>query len=704
MREDSLKPRQIWTQGETKASSAWFPTIDAPNQKMTHDIKITVDKSDVTLSNGVLSYSSDNGDGTRSDYWVMNQPHSVYLVMLAVGEFIVTKDQWRNKEVNYYLEKNYAPYAKAIFGNTPEMMEFFSNKLKVDYPWEKYSQIVVRDYVSGAMENTTATLHGESVQKSDLDIKDSPEDAIIAHELIHHWFGDLVTCESWANLPLNESFATYGEYLWDEYKYGRDAADYGLQSYINEYLLESRQKQADMIRFNYEDKEDMFDSHSYAKGGRILHMLRKYLGDDVFFESLTLYLNRYKFKTTEIHDLRTCFEEVSGMDLNWFFNQWFMASGHPILNIAHKYDSTLKQYTVRVEQAQNFATTPLYKLPFDIDIYTDKGVERKKVVLNEVVQEFVFKQESKPRLVNVDAEKMLLVVKNEEHTKDEWAYMYQKAPLYLDRWEALYNLAKTPASSITKSTLNSAFSDKSPNIRCLSVYLLPNLSEKDLVAFEDPLKKLILNDTSSSVREAALSILLGYFNKSLKFEFFKELVAKEKSNVVLSTLLPGLMLVDSALAMETCAKYETMDQDAIISAVSQVYAQLGNEKKNDYFTWAGKRVGGFYKFGLLQSYIEYLLRMPEPTLLKGVDVIENVARNSHSKWQRITARKGLSKMADTYYQKSQMLSGIAETYRKEKRISEADNSQKESEQAKQIATAINKKILSLKPEEFDFEH
>ena len=212
------KPVQVWSQGETEASSCWFPTIDAPNERMTQEIYLTVDTGFVTLSNGLLEYGQDNGDGTRTDYWKQNLPAAPYLTMIAVGKYAIVKDKWRDIEVNYYVEPSFKKHAKMIFGHTPEMLEFFSTRLGVPYPWEKYSQVVVRDYVSGAMENTGAVIHGEFMQRDEREYLDRTFEDVIAHELFHHWFGDLVTCESWSNLPLNESFATYGEVLWNEKK------------------------------------------------------------------------------------------------------------------------------------------------------------------------------------------------------------------------------------------------------------------------------------------------------------------------------------------------------------------------------------------------------------------------------------------------------------------------------------------------------
>src|SRR5690606_18717132 len=281
---DKDKPVQIWTQGETEASSVWFPTIDRPNQKTTSEISMTVPAKYESLSNGKQVSRKLNNDGTRTDTWKMDLPHAPYLFMMAVGDFKIFKDKWRDLHVDYYLEPAYAPYAKQIFGHTPEMMEFFSKKLGVDFPWNKYAQIVVRDFVSGAMENTTATIHGEFVQATDRQLLDENEgEDVIVHELFHQWFGDYVTTESWSNLTVNESFANFSEVLWREYKYGKDEGDAVNYKDMQRYLSSPEDADKNLVRFHYKNKEDMFDLVSYQKGGRIVNMLRNYLGEDAFF-------------------------------------------------------------------------------------------------------------------------------------------------------------------------------------------------------------------------------------------------------------------------------------------------------------------------------------------------------------------------------------------------------------------------------------
>lgn len=253
------KPVQIWTQGEPEANSCWFPTVDKPNESMTHEIHITIDsahKNFVTLSNGLLISSKTNTNGSRTDHWKQSLPAAPYLVMMAVGDFAIVKDKWRNMDVNYYVEPEYEQYAKAIFGNTPEMLEFFSTRLGVQYPWEKYSQVVVRDYVSGAMENTTAVIHGEFLNQTDRELLDNNYEDVISHELFHHWFGNYVTCESWSNITLNEGFATYGEYLWKEYKYGRDAADHIAYESMQEYISSVAKSAKHLIRYRYKEPDE----------------------------------------------------------------------------------------------------------------------------------------------------------------------------------------------------------------------------------------------------------------------------------------------------------------------------------------------------------------------------------------------------------------------------------------------------------------
>jgi aminopeptidase N len=529
--KDKDKPKQIWTQGETECNSNWFPTINDTQEKMTQELNITVPNEFVSLSNGTLEFSSMNGDGTRTDSWRQEQPHSTYLTMLAVGNFTITKDKWRDKEVSYYTEPAFASTARLVFGNTPQMMEFFSVKLGVDYPWDKYSQIVVRDFVSGAMENTSATVFYEGLNMSEGEYIDQNQEDIISHELFHHWFGDLVTAESWANLPLNESFATYAEYLWNEFKYGREQADFkGFQDF-SIYFGNKSKENVDVIRFDYADREHMFDEISYQKGGRIIHMLRNTVGDAAFFKALNLYLTRYAYKSAEIHDLRLVFEEVTGTDMNWFFNQWFLSSGHPVLNIQNTFDPERKEVSVTIRQNQDLSKTPLYRIPIAIDIYFNGKVERKEIVLDKQKQSFVFPVATLPDLVNVDAEKYILAEKSEVKNLQQNIFQYEHAPLFMDRLEAVIMFLQKKEESLAKKMLIEAFKDKSWVIRNTALLVLEYLSNEERTSVYGKIKELALKDDHSQVRASAVQIL-GKYYRSMDNRTVFAITANDKSLAV----------------------------------------------------------------------------------------------------------------------------------------------------------------------------
>ncbi len=654
--EDPKKPKQIWTQGETEAASCWFPTIDSPNERCTQEMYITIEKEFKTLSNGLLISSVENKNGTRTDYWKMDLPHAPYLFMMAIGDYSVIKDTWKKKDgkaidVHYYVEKEYEKEAPAIFGNTPEMLSFYSNILGVEYPWQKYNQVVVRDYVSGAMENTTVVIHGEFLQKTKREMIDDDNEDIIAHELFHHWFGDLVTCESWANLPLNESFATYGEYLWIEHKYGKDEADLHLQGDLSTYLQEAKEKQVNMIRFDYNDKEDMFDSHSYAKGGRILHMLRKYVGDKAFFEAQKLYLNRHKFKPVEMHELRIAFEETTGEDLNWFFNQWFFASGHPDIVIDYAYNETTRKQYVVVKQKQNFETTPLYKIPMQIDIYCNGKKDSVNVTLELAEQAFEFNCPVKPDLVNIDAQKMLLCTKQDNKpSNDEWAFQYHNAPMYLDRYEAIQKLAKS-SDEISVKTILDALNDKHWNIRRYAIQNIRRAAKIQPEKTKTALSELAAKDPKSKVRAEAIDALTRFFPDADNKDMLISVLKNDSSYKVISTALLGIEKKNADEAMKYAASFENEKSTALLLTICEIYSYNADENKNDFFLNAITKINGYEKFAYNQHYTRYLKRQPENIVLKGLPIIKNIAMNENAWWMRLSGLQALLDLNSFYENK-----------------------------------------------------
>jgi len=633
------KPIQIWTQGETEFSSKWFPTIDSPNERQTHDFKLRVPERFISLSNGKLVDQKTHDDGTRTDHWVMDIPHAPYLSALAIGEFVEIKDTWKDLPVSYYVEEKYAEGAKTVFQHTPEMIGFFSELLGMDFPWQKYDQVVVRDFVSGAMENTTVSIFMEALNLDEREALDSEWDYIIAHELFHQWFGNLVTTESWSNLPLNEAFADYSEYLWFEYKEGKDKADKHHLDAMEQYFSESQEKQVNLIRFQFEDKEDMFDSHSYAKGGRILHMLRKTVGDEAFFASLKYYLKTNAFRSVEVHDLRLAFEHITGQDLNWFFNQWFLDSGHPVLKIDID-DSDKDRQLLTIRQMQDLTTTPLYRLPIKVAIYKDGKREEKTFWMDKRVQQFALENGAGTDLILVDEYMELLAEKQTDRGMEFLINQYQQAQSGLGRLEALDSLtavfaeAKNWTAEITR-----ALGDSFHEVRGLAVSRIPQVMSQDDVGFEmeKTLVRLAENDPNNEVRSSAIT-LLGTLNSSKYAPLFARMM-EEPSYVVAGGALTALMDMEG----EEVKKKETFERlkgEKNIRLVVPLADYLTKVQDSTHSAWFNEKLSlltGESLYYFIGYYGDYFASVSGTEKKEAIEMLMNLAKDHPANYVRLTA-------------------------------------------------------------------
>ncbi len=618
---DKDKPTQIWTQGETESNSAWFPTIDKPDQKCTEEISMTVPSKYVTLSNGKLVLQVKNTDGTRTDNWQMDLPHSPYLFFMGVGDYAIVRDSYKGKEVNYYVEKPYEKVAKRIFGLTPEMMGFYSRILGVEFPWVKYDQMTARDYVSGAMENTTATLHTDALQQDARELTDGNKyEDYVAHELFHQWFGDLVTTESWSNLTLNESFANYSETLWAEYKHGKDAGAATNYQDILKYLDNPKNPSKNLVRYYYADREDMFDMVTYSKGGRILNMLRNYVGDSAFFKSLNLYLITYRFKNAEADNLRMAFEQVTGQDLHWYWNQWYYGSGHPVLDISYSYDDVSKKALAVVHQVQQ--TGKIFRIPLAIDLYEGGVKTRHSVWLSNENDSFYFSYNKRPDLINVDADKIILCQKQDHKTLDNFIYQYTHAGLYMDRREAIEYCAEHAEEPAAQALLKKALKDPYFELRNLTMNSV-NLDSNGLRTFLEPvLVDLATNDPDRTVQGNALGLLGTYKNPQYKDLFLKK--TTDSSYTVAGNALTALSLLDEPKAYELANEFsKSPAKGTLLSALSGIFITEGDDTKFDMI------IEGFNKMPMSNEKVEesprfaaLLLRMDDTNQFKrGVDAL-----------------------------------------------------------------------------------
>lgn len=659
------KPQELWTQGETESASCWFPTIDATNQKSTEEIYVTVDNKFKTLSNGTLISSNINNDGTRTDYWKQDQPHAPYLFALVVSDYVITTDTWKRPsdqkdiKVEYYLMPQYAPYARNIFGATPEMLTVFSKKLGVDYQWDKYSQAVVHDFIAGAMENTSCTFLYDRLNQTADEIKEEGnQEDIIAHELFHHWFGDLVTCESWANIALNESFATYGEYIWFEQKYGKEKADEHIAEDLRTYLAEAVSKQEPIIRFYYNDpNKDLFDRHSYQKGCRVIHMLRNYVGDEAFYASLQKYLKSHLFGTAEITDLRIAFEDITGEDLNWFFDQWFMKPGHPILDITYAYDSLARETKVRVQQMQNNGI--VYRLPTSVDVYEQVG-KKQRYGINIYTADTTlrFKTPKRPQMVNFDADKILLIEKNENKTIGQYIFQYDNAPNFTNRYEAvlaLYNLPyNTPEekNDIDQFYLH-VLNDSNAFLRKGALDRL-DLTDKALLnQTQKSLATLAATDPNANVRAMAIASL-EQLADAQNYQAIFIAALKDPSNMVVSNALHALYTAAPQVALEQMSALESNADNNVQILIAHAYAELGTEKKQAYFEKSLANNNNTYL--LIDFYGNFLKRQSnDQTVQQGIQTLQQIATNNPDWWLRVNAAQTIKKIKTNLEDQKQQL-------------------------------------------------
>jgi aminopeptidase N len=617
---DKDKPTQIWTQGETEASSVWIPTIDKTNQKTTQEFYLTVPSKYVSLSNGLLVKQTDLKNGFREDVWKMDLPHSPYLFFIGIGDYAVIKDSYKGKEVSYYIEKPYEKVARKIYGNTPQMIAYFESKLGVAYPWSKYAQISGRDYVSGAMENTTATLHSDAVQQDARELIDGNNwESTIAHELFHQWFGDLVTAESWSNLTVNESFADYSQTLWFEHSQGKDAGAFENYTGLRSYLSSPSDAEKHLVRFYYQNQEDVFDLVSYQKGGRILNMLRHLVGDDAFFASLNKYLTDNKFSNGSAIKLKLAFEAVTGKDLNWFFNQWYFGSGHPYVRIQQKYMADQQKVLVTIQQTQ--IQNKLFTLPVGIDVYVNGNRNHYEVWSKNKVDSFYFPAAVAPDNVNVDNDKILLWAKDESKPIEQYAYQMKHARNFMDRFEAANEAATNLKNPAAKAIIEAAIKDTFHVIRSIALNSY-NPTAID-VAMETQIIQIAQTDKVSTVREDAINVL-SKINKPIFTPLYEKWV-NDSSYTVAGAALAALEIVDSAKAIDIAKAFSKQTlKKRLNTVVTTILTKYGDEQMFDFVasTYSKLNIQSSEKFEMTMPFAQLLIKTTDPVKFKkGIDLI-----------------------------------------------------------------------------------
>ncbi len=405
------RPKQVWTQCQDEDARHFIPCHDKPHVKMTSELRVSVPNGFVALSNGELIDSQTPAAASNKPWtyhFRLDKPHPSYLLTLVAGNFTIVDDRpadlgkSRQVPVRYYVPPARKKDTVRSFGETPRMIELFSRLTGVPFPWQRYSQIVVSDFIFGGMENTTATTMYEHVLLDERAVLDITSNDLVAHELAHQWFGDFVTCRDWSHAWLNEGFATFMEHVEREDRIGRDEYDYGVSSDNDTYLHEASARYArPIVCRDYAEPIDLFDRHLYEKGGLVLHMLRRELGDETFWAGVRAYLEAHAYGVVETNEQQRALEKVSGRSLERFFDSWVYRPGHPELKVKVSWDDGL--LSIAVKQAQKLGDTAEFHFQLEVEVGTRAGsVSRHKKAVTSASDTFVIALAERPAFVAFD--------------------------------------------------------------------------------------------------------------------------------------------------------------------------------------------------------------------------------------------------------------------------------------------------------------
>jgi aminopeptidase N len=602
--DDPTRPKQIWSQGESEYNHYWFPVYDHPNDFFTSEITATVEKPLSVVSNGKLLDTKDNNDGTRTFHWKIDQPHASYLTSIIVGEYTAIVSEYQGIPIITNVYPSEVKEGKVTAGRLPEMVKFFSEKTGVKYPYAKYAQTTARDF-GGGMENISATTQTDNMIHDARTELDSNTDGLQSHELAHQWFGDYVTCRDWSDIWLNESFATYFQAMWDEHKLGGDDFLYSdvkanQDAYFNAWRQGNRHP---IVTKNYASPDSVFDTYAYPRGGAVLHMLRRTLGEDNWWRAINYYLRKYAHQPVETEQFRIAIEESTGQAMDWFFDEWLYKMGHPIFRVTQNYEPSTRALKLTVEQLQTIDTTSqfpqvaLFQTPVDIEVATKSGVRLERIqILPKKEQVFTLAVDSKPLLVNFDYHGTLIKELRFDKTTEELAYQLNQDEDVLGRVWALGQLSeRVSGSSISESEkqgiaaeiAKAVIRDKFWGVRFDAATALANLKDAGtraaLVA--------ATRDANSRVRARAVTSLANSKDASLASLYEKLL--KDPSYAVIKAAATALGETRSPTAYRALTKLVEIPswrdnirtsaltgltglQDKRASEIAFRYAQKGN--------------------------------------------------------------------------------------------------------------------------------
>ena len=578
---------QAWTQGEETDNHHWVPLYDYPNDRATFECKITVDKNLKAISNGELISKTDNQDGTHTFHWKENYAMVSYLISFVVGDYVKVEDKYNKVPINYWVYPENKNEAYRSFGKTPDMLEYFNEITGVNYPFEKYDQAIVSEFMWGGMENITLTHNTDRTMHDSKAQPDHSSDGLVAHELAHQWYGNMITTRNWSNIWLNEGFATFFSRLYLTKDKGEDEGDYIRLGEIRGYMKTDKAKRRPTVDFNYAEPFELFSSHVYAKGSLILNMLRDILGEDGFWKSVQHYTKQNKMKNVETMDLKKSIEETTGQNLDWFFRQWVYEPGYPEYEVSWTHNYRRKQLSVHVKQTQNLENTSIFKMP--ITLVIDNGEIIEKVIwVDEKDTVFDIPCINRPKMVVFNSGMKVPCKLKMEKSVADLKYQLVNSNNAIDRIWAAHELSKKKGRKIVEYIiLDAAKSDNFWGVRkeaCIAYgKLKPKINSSDLLWLKD--------ESDNRVKRSFINILKHRIGDSGISEFLQNIIRSDTSYYAIADAFKVLSIVDSS------------------SAKKYVDGLLNTESHNDIIRRSALfyfgQVRSRYNYNRLKELIEY---------------------------------------------------------------------------------------------------
>jgi aminopeptidase N len=561
----------LFTQGEAIEARHWYPCYDSPNEKFTSEVTCHVPEGMTVLSNGKLISETKDGQGLLAVHWRQDKPHATYLISLVAGYFKKVEDEYHGIPLAFYTPASEIQQAANSFGDTKDALAFFEQEIGIPYPWAKYYQVCVNDFVAGGMENTSITTLTDSTLFTDQTENIRSSDGLMSHELAHQWFGDLVTCKDWSHVWLNEGFATYYAHLYDAHKNGRDSMLYGLYQSAAGITGRTDDTKA-IVQREYNSPDEQFSYLAYPKGGWVLHMLRSQLGEALYRRCIRTYLERHQYGTVVTEDLNAVIEELSGRSYDRFFDQWVYHAHHPELEINYSWDERGKLAKLAISQNQKLSESVLlFQFPLTIRFKVGGENLDRSVTVKDQSEDFYFALPAAPKLVRVDPNYTLLAKIKfnvpEAMLSEELA---DKSDV-IGRLLAIEQLAnKKDKASVDrlKTVLNN---DPFYGVRIEAAHALRSIhSDEAFAALQDALAQ-----KDARVRQQVLESISGFYRADT-YPILEKAAGREKNPDILAPAIRALGAYEKPKVHEVlvqCLSTESYRNSLADAAISAMRAQ-----------------------------------------------------------------------------------------------------------------------------------